>query len=84
MEKVGLDQLLNEKELSKALGISRVTLYGYRKLGEEHWRHALNYFWLASQRIRVSDSRYDRFREPLKSEIQFDPFNYGTRDDWGV
>jgi len=33
MEKVGLDQLLNEKELSKALGISRVTLYGYRKKG---------------------------------------------------
>ena len=58
--------------------------YRYRKLGEDHYRHALNYFWLAAQRIRVSDSRYDRFREPLKSEIQFDPFNYGTRDDWGV
>ncbi len=58
--------------------------YRYRKLGEDHYRHALNYFWLAAQRIRVSDARYDRFREPLKSEIDFDPLaeNYGIRDNY--
>jgi hypothetical protein len=57
--------------------------YRYRKLGEDHYRHALNYFYLAAQRIRVSDARYDRFRKDLKSETSFDVFadNYGVKDD---
>ena len=57
--------------------------YRYRKLGEDHFRHALNYFYLAAQRIRVSDSRYDRHRD-LKAETEFNIFepNYGIRDNW--
>ena len=30
-------------------------LYKYRKLGEDHYRHALNYLWMASQKIRVHE-----------------------------
>jgi hypothetical protein len=57
--------------------------YRYRKLGEDHYRHALNYFYLAGQRVRVSDSRHDRFRRDLKSETSFDVFsdNYGIKND---
>lgn len=29
--------------------------YRYRKLGEDHYRHALNYFWLAARRVRVCE-----------------------------
>lgn len=58
--------------------------YRYRKLGEDHFRHSLNYFYLAAQRIRVSDSRYDRYRKPLKTEIDFDVFasNFGIQDNY--
>jgi hypothetical protein len=51
--------------------------FRYRKLGEDHFRHALGYLWLAAQRIRVSDSRFDRFRTPLKAETDFDPLADG-------
>lgn len=58
--------------------------YRYRKLGPDHFRHALNYFYLAAQRIRVSDSRYDRFKKPLKTEIDFDPLasDYGIKKNY--
>jgi hypothetical protein len=58
--------------------------YRYRKVGPEHFRHALAYFYLAAERIRVSDARFDKYRTPLKSEIDFDTFaegGYGTRDN---
>lgn len=57
--------------------------YRYRKLGPDHYRHALNYFSLAAQRIRVSDSRFDRFKKPLRAEIDFDPLasDYGITDN---
>ena len=60
--------------------------YRYRKLGADHYRHALNYFYLAAQRIRVSDSRYDRFKKPLKTELDFDPLadNYGITDNHSI
>jgi len=32
--------------------------YRYRKLGEDHYRHALNYFWLASQKVRVWEDEH--------------------------
>jgi len=51
--------------------------YRYRKVGADHYRHALAYFHLAAERIRVSDARFDRFREPLEAEIDFDPFAVG-------
>jgi hypothetical protein len=40
----------------------------------------LNYLYLAAQRIRVSDARFDRFRKPLKAEIDFNPFNYASSE----
>jgi len=60
--------------------------YRYRKLGADHYRHSLNYFHLAAQRIRVSDSRFDRFKKPLKTEIDFDPLadNYGINDNHSI
>jgi len=57
--------------------------FRYRKLGEDHYRHALNYCYLASIRIGLSDTK-GRYRErELKSEINFDPLaeNYGIRDN---
>ena len=58
--------------------------YRYRKLGEDHFRHALNYFYLASTKIGIADSFHDRYRKELKSEINFDVFSYdqGRRDDY--
>jgi len=31
--------------------------YRYRKLGDDHYRHALNYCWLASQRIGIQSDK---------------------------
>jgi hypothetical protein len=58
--------------------------YRYRKLGEDHFRHALNYLYLASQRIGLSYTSRERNRAPLKSETDFNPFlpNYGIEDDY--
>jgi hypothetical protein len=58
--------------------------YRYRKLGEDHYRHALNYLYLASQRIGVSYSSKERNRTPLRSETEFNVFapNYGVRDNY--
>ncbi len=49
--------------------------YRYRKLGEDHYRHALNYCYLASTRIQVSSSR-GRERRLEPTDISFDPFTY--------
>lgn len=39
-------------------------VYRYRKLGEDHYRHATNYFFLAAQRVGiVSDSGRKRIRQ---------------------
>jgi len=58
--------------------------YRYRKLGEDHFRHALNYCYLASTKIRVADSFYNKYQKDLKSELSFDVFDYdqGRRDDY--
>lgn len=40
--------------------------YRYRKLGEDHYRHGLNYLWLASRRIRVCEAD-----SPLKQHLEF-------------
>jgi len=56
--------------------------YRYRKLGEDHYRHALNYFYLASTRIGLAQSFYDRFpRGELKSETDFDVFS-SKSEEW--
>ncbi len=56
--------------------------YRYRKLGEDHFRHALNYCYLASTRIQISNIR-GRERRIEPTQIDFDVFadNYGVRDD---
>jgi hypothetical protein len=58
--------------------------FRYRKLGEDHYRHALNYLYLASQRIRIAEGfRRHRDRE-LKSETEFNVFekDYGIKTSW--
>jgi hypothetical protein len=40
--------------------------YRYRKLAEDHYRHALNYLWLASRRIAVCEAD-----SPLKQHLKF-------------
>jgi hypothetical protein len=52
--------------------------YRYRKLGEDHYRHALNYLYLASSKIQAVQS----FRTPVRqeyAETEFDIFaeNFG-------
>jgi hypothetical protein len=60
--------------------------YRYRKLGEDHYRHALNYFYLASTRSGVLETleEYDRRRlyESLgiPETPKYDPFTYGMND----
>ena len=58
--------------------------YRYRKLGEDHYCHALNYCYLASTKIRIADTFYNRYRKEMKSEIDFNVFesNYGHRDNY--
>lgn len=52
--------------------------YRYRKLGEDHFRHALNYCYLASTKIdiAVSSSRFERPRQEF-AESDFDLFGRG-------
>ena len=72
---------LQSKNTAKVLEENQETgsrEFKYRKLGPDHYRHSLNYFWLAAQRIRVADSRYNRHLENRTTEIDFDPFNYGS------
>ena len=62
--------------------------YRYRKLGEDHYRHALNYLWLASMRIGISEQ--DTPEKALLRILQkrqqdnYDPLSFGldgTQDD---
>jgi hypothetical protein len=55
--------------------------YRYRKLGEDHYRHALNYFWLASKRIWVceQDTPEKALLRILQKRQQdnYDPLTFG-------
>jgi hypothetical protein len=57
--------------------------YRYRKLGEDHYRHALNYCYLASTKIKVVESRAEyerRMYEEMLIERQnesYNPLTYG-------
>ena len=55
--------------------------YRYRKLGEDHYRHALNYLSLASHRVRVveSENPHIRLLRELEQQQQdnSDPLFYG-------
>ncbi len=57
--------------------------YRYRKLGEDHYRHATNYFYLASQRIDIAANSYWRRPREIKVITEFDVFapDYGV-DEW--
>ncbi len=50
--------------------------YRYRKLGEDHFRHGLNYCYLASTKISVAQSFYTKYQKDRTSDIKFDPFTY--------
>ena len=62
--------------------------YRYRKLGEDHYRHALNYFFLASTKIGVYESEKDKMIKTLmeigamNAEREYHPltFNIGGSD----
>jgi hypothetical protein len=58
--------------------------YRYRKLGEDHYRHALNYCYLASTKISVAESFYTRHQKERVSDLDFNVFSYdqGRRDDY--
>ena len=58
--------------------------YRYRKLAEDHGRHALNYLYLASQRIGLVHDARGKMRIPDHAEIDFNPFNYSSQpeDPW--
>jgi len=58
--------------------------YRYRKLGEDHYRHALNYFYLASKRIGVVETAQDAFLRRM-AELEetakpYNPLTYGLSD----
>jgi len=55
--------------------------YRYRKLGEDHYRHALNYLWLAAQRIGLVENPRDfamrRFLEDMaKQQNDYNPLTW--------
>jgi hypothetical protein len=58
--------------------------YRYRKLGEDHYRHSLNYLLLASERIGLSYSSKHRNRVPDRAITEFDVFapGYGVEDNY--
>jgi hypothetical protein len=57
--------------------------YRYRKLGEDHYRHALNYFYLASKRIGVVESVQDAMKRRLlemagdEAGDKYNPLTFG-------
>jgi hypothetical protein len=56
--------------------------YRYQKLGDDHHRHALNYFYLASRRIGVCESKQDEMRRRLLELAEetggaYDPLRFG-------
>ena len=60
------------------VGETGAKVYRYRKLGEDHYRHALNYFYLAAQKIQVSSGYADKYLQQSTQAItDFDPFDYG-------
>jgi hypothetical protein len=63
--------------------------YRYRKLGEDHYRHALNYLYIASTRIRVVETAEDYGKRRLYESLgikeggNYDPLTYGLNDSMG-
>jgi hypothetical protein len=53
--------------------------YRYRKLGEDHYRHALNYFWLAASKIGLYESLEDQInrRREERAQKEYKPLTYG-------
>jgi len=62
--------------------------YRYRKLGEDHYRHALNYFYLASIKVGIAESPEDykirRIREITEARGRdWKPLTWGLSDGGG-
>jgi hypothetical protein len=57
--------------------------YVYKKLGDDHYRHALNYFWIASKKVAIAEEDTPRMRllklltETTKEE--YDPLTFGLK-----
>jgi len=74
--------------IAKVLEEDQVTgsrQYRYRKLGEDHYRHALNYLWLASKRIRVyeADTPERALLKILQKQQEAEQGNYDPLT-WGL
>ena len=57
--------------------------YRYRKLGEDHYYHALNYLILAASKIGLSENPWTKkHNAPVKTVTEFDVFseNYGRKE----
>ena len=54
--------------------------YRYRKLGEDHYRHTLNYFYLASTKTGIAESKEAAFMRHLaelsEAANPYDPFTF--------
>jgi len=55
--------------------------YRYRKLGEDHFRHALNYAFLASQRVGLVSHAKGRKLVLPPAQIDFNPFSYASESE---
>lgn len=49
--------------------------YRYRKLGDDHYYHATGYFWMAANRIGISQSVHQAEQQRTKAEMDFDPLD---------
>jgi len=76
--KVFASQCVNIAKILQEDAETGAKVYRYRKLGEDHYRHALNYFYLAAQKIQVSSGYADKYLQQSTQAItDFDPFDYG-------
>jgi len=50
--------------------------YRYRKLGPDHYYHALNYLSLAARKVGVSESALEIYQPRVQAEMDFDPHTY--------
>jgi hypothetical protein len=58
--------------------------YRYRKLGEDHYRHALNYFYLASTKTGIAESKEAAFMRHMvelgETAKPYDPLTFSMAD----
>jgi hypothetical protein len=79
-------QCCNTAKVLEEDPVSGSRTYKYRKLGDDHYRHALNYLWLASKRVGLAESNDPRsrmMRDLLemqnKEEQCYSPLTFGLK-----